>query len=303
MATFYTHQHRNKVKTWLLMTIFFGVVIGLGYFLSHYFESPVILYGAVGISIIMNVWAYWFSHKTVLRMTNAKEVNFQQAPELHRIVENLSITAGLPKPKVYIVHDDAPNAFATGRNKKNAVVAVTTGLLKVLNKSELEGVIAHELSHIGNNDMLVSTVAVVLVGVITMASDLLLRGSIFGGRNNDNGGGNAIQLIIGLVLALLLPLIGSMIRLAISRKRELLADATGAMLTRHPEGLASALEKIHGYSSKMRSANHATAHLFIANPFGAKRVMTYVNRLFMTHPPAELRTRLLRDMDQRAPRR
>lgn len=229
-------------------------------------------------------------------MTNAKEVSYVDAPELHRIVENLSITAGLPKPKVFIVHDPAPNAFATGRNKHHAVVAVTTGLLDILDKPELEGVIAHELSHIGNNDMLVSTVAVVLVGMITMASDMLLRGSMFGGRR-DREGGNAVVLVIGLALALLMPLIGSLLRMAISRKRELLADATGAAITRYPQGLAGALQKIHNHGSKMKTANHATAHLFIANPFGLKRMKTYVNRLFMTHPPVEVRIKSLNNMN------
>lgn len=295
MSTFYTHQKQNKIKTWFLMAIFLGIVIGLGWILSYQFNAPIILYGSIIVSIVMNIWAYWFSDKTVLKMTNAREVTSNEAPKLHRIVENLSITAGLPKPKIFIVEDDAPNAFATGRNKDHAVVAVTTGLLKILDKNELEGVLAHELSHIGNNDMLVSTVAVVLVGVVTMASDMLLRGSMFGGKTQKKG--NAIILIIGLILAVLMPLIGSLLRMAISRKRELLADATGAMLTRYPEGLASALEKIHAHGSKMKTANHATAHLFIANPFGIKRMTTYVNRLFMTHPPAELRTKLLREMD------
>lgn len=279
------------------MTLFFGVVIGLGFVLSYFFESPIILYIAVIASIGMNIWAYWFSDRTVIKMTGAQEVSYTESPELHRIVENLSITAGLPKPKIYIIKDTAPNAFATGRNKHHAVVAVTTGLLEILDKPELEGVIAHELAHIGNNDMLVSTVAVVLVGMITMASDLLLRGTLFGGGNQDRGG-NALILIVGLALAVLMPLVGSLIRFAISRKRELLADATGAMLTRYPEGLASALEKIHAHGNKMRTANHATAHLFIANPFGAKQVKTYVNRLFLTHPPAELRISLLRGMDK-----
>lgn len=298
--TFYTHQHKNKIKTWLLMTIFFGIVIGLGYILSYQLNTPGILYVAIIGSIFMNVWAYWFSDKTVLKMTNAKEVSHSDAPELHRIVENLAITAGLPKPKIFIMNDSAPNAFATGRDKHHAVVAVTTGLLEILDRNELEGVIAHELGHIGNNDMLVSTVAVVLVGMVTMASDMLLRGSMFGGRDGgDRQGSNAIVLIIGLALALLMPLIGRLIRFAISRKRELLADATGAMLTRYPEGLASALEKIHAYEGKMKTANHATAHLFIANPFGIKRMTTYVNRLFMTHPPAEMRVQLLREMDDR----
>ncbi|MCI5050872.1 MAG: M48 family metalloprotease [Candidatus Pacebacteria bacterium] len=296
-TSFYTHQHKNKVKTWLLMSIFIGIVVGLGYFLSYYFNSPSIFYIAIIASLGMNVWAYWFSHKTVIKMTGAKEVSYQDAPELHRIVENLAITAGLPKPKVYIVNDKSPNAFATGRNKEHAVVAVTTGLLEILDRSELEGVIAHELAHIGNNDMLISTVAVVLVGVVTMVSDMLLRGTMFGGRGGNREGGNPLALIIGLALAILMPLIGSMIRFAISRKREFLADATGAMLTRYPEGLASALEKIHTHGAKMRSANHATAHLFIANPFGLKRTATYVNRLFMTHPPADQRIHLLRSMD------
>lgn len=297
MANFYTHQHQNKMKTWSLMLIFLGIVMGLGWFLSYQFNSPIILYFSIIISLVMNIWAYWYSDKTVLKMTNAKEVSFQDAPELHRIVENLSITAGLPKPKVFIIRDKSPNAFATGRNKDHAVVAVTTGLLEILDKTELEGVIAHELSHIGNNDMLISTVSVVLVGMITMASDMMLRSSMFGGRR-DREGGNAVILVIGLALAVLMPLIGSLLRMAISRKRELLADATGAMLTRHPSGLADALEKIHQHGSKMKSANHATAHLFIANPFGRKQMKTYVNRLFMTHPPADIRINALRNMDK-----
>lgn len=297
MATFYTHQHANRRKTWLLMTTFLVLVIIFGWFLSAIFESPAILYFAIIFSIGGNIWAYWFSDKTVLSMTKAQEALFGQYPELHRLVENLAITAGLPKPKIYIVNDSSPNAFATGRNKHHAIVAVTTGLLEILDRTELEGVIAHELSHIGNNDMLVSTVAVILVGMVTMVSDMLLRSSIFGGSRNREGG-NALALVIGLILAILMPLIGTLLRFAISRKRELLADATGAMLTRYPEGLARALEKIHEHGSKMRTANHATAHLFIANPFGIKRTATYVNRLFMTHPPAELRTKLLREMDQ-----
>lgn len=297
MTTFYTHQKRNKVKTMTLMLVFFGVVLALGYLLSYVFNSPGIFYIAFAVSILMNIWAYWFSDKTVLKMTHAKEVSFEQAPELHRIVENLSITAGLPKPKIFIVKDPAPNAFATGRDKHHAVVAVTTGLLEILDKTELEGVIAHELSHIGNNDMLISTVAVVLVGVLTMVSDYLLRGALFSGNDGDRGG-NGLALILGFVLALLMPLVGSLMQLAISRKRELLADATGAMLTRYPEGLASALEKINAHGSKMRTANHATAHLFISNPFGVKKIGTYVNKLFMTHPPTDLRIKLLRDMDK-----
>jgi heat shock protein HtpX len=243
----------------------------------------------------MNIGSYWFSDKIVLRMSGAKPATRSEYFDLWNAVENLSITAGLPKPKVFIIKDSAPNAFATGRNKQKAVIAVTSGLLEVLDKSELEGVIAHELSHIGNNDMLVSTVAVILVGVVTMISDILLRATIFG--NRSEGKGNGVALVIGLVLALLMPLVASLLRLSISRKRELLADATGAMLTRYPEGLARALEKIHAHGPKMKSANHATAHLFIANPFGLKKTKTYVNRLFMTHPPVEMRIDVLRGMD------
>ena len=296
MSTFYTHQHENRFKTWLLMFVFFGIISGLGWFFSYRFNNPSLLYLAFFVSIGANIWAYWFSDKMVLKMTNAREVQKKDAPELHNLVENLSITAGLPKPKVFIIQDPAPNAFATGRNKDKAVVAFTTGLLETLNKEELEGVVAHELAHIGNNDMLISTVVVVLVGMVTMVSDMLLRSSLFGGSSSKEGS-NTIALIGGLALAILMPLVGTILRLAISRKRELLADATGAMLTRYPEGLARALEKIHAHGQKMQTANHATAHLFIANPFGAKQAMTYVNRLFMTHPPADVRIKLLRDMD------
>jgi heat shock protein HtpX len=195
-------------------------------------------------------------------------------------------------PKLYIINDSVPNAFATGRDKKHAVVAVTTGLMNILDKSEMEGVIAHELSHIGNRDMLVSTVVVVLVGFITLLSDMFLRSQLFGGggdRDRGDGRVQGILMIVGIVLMILSPIIATLIQLSISRKREYLADASGALLTRYPEGLASALEKIHANSGKMRRANHATAHLFISNPFGDK-----IRGLFATHPPVEKRIELLR---------
>lgn len=297
MSSIYAHKRKNKLKTFLLFFVFTFFIIAAAYALSLYTEQINVMYVAVVVAIATNIWAYWFSDKTVLSMTGAKKVSRKEALELHRIVENLSITAGLPKPEIYIVSDPAPNAFATGRNKDNAVVAVTSGLLSTLNKQELEGVIAHELSHIGNNDMIVSTVSVILVGFVTLISDLFLRSSLFG--ESDDRKGNIVSLVIGLVLALFIPLVARLLRFAISRKRELLADATGALLTRNPEGLASALEKIHAYGPKMRTANHATAHLFIANPFGSKRLKTYVNKLFATHPPAELRIQLLREMDNK----
>lgn len=295
MASLYTHQAHNVRKTWFLMVIFFVVVILFGWFLSYYYQSPLILYIAVGLSIVMNVGSYWWSDKIVLKLTGARPATREEFFDLYTITENLSITAGLPMPRLYVIHDSAPNAFATGRDKEHAVVAATTGLLEMLDRSELEGVIAHELSHIGNRDMLVSTVVVVLVGFVTLLSDFFMRSLWFGGGNRDRGGGQlgAILMIIGIVLAILSPIIASLIHLAISRKREFLADASGALLTRYPDGLASALRKIAQYSRPMQKANHATAHLFIANPFGGGRMKGAMNKMFSTHPPVEERIKAL----------
>jgi heat shock protein HtpX len=293
MATIYTHKDGNIAKTWILMTTFLIAVIGLGWVFSYALNEPVILPIAIIISIVMNVGSYWFSDKLVLSMSGAKLADERQFADLHNIIENLSITAGLPKPKVYVMQDPSPNAFATGRNANHAVVAVTTGLLAILDRSELEGVIAHELSHIGNRDMLVSTVAVVLVGFVTLLADFFLRASAFGGGDRDNKAG-AIFMIAGLVLALLSPIIATLMQLAISRRREYLADASGALLTRYPEGLASALQKISAYGAPLRRANHATAHLFIANPFGPEgKVKGFIDNLFSTHPPVEARVKAL----------
>src|SRR3989338_4803522 len=266
MATLYTHQTQNITKTWILMTLFFVVIIGLGWFFSFYYGNPDILYFFVAFSILMNIFSYWFSDKIVLTLAGAKLAKREEYFDLYTSVENLSITAGLPMPKVYVVEDPAPNAFATGRNKEHAVVCVTTGLLKILEKNELEGVIAHELSHIGNRDMLLSTVVVVLVGFVALLSDLFLRSQVWGSGRSRNNNAGAFLLLIGLVLAILTPLAATFIRLAISRKREFLADASGALLTRYPEGLASALKKISLTSIPMRSANNANAILFIATP-------------------------------------
>lgn len=278
------------------MALFFVVIIGIGWAFSYVYDSSGILYFAVIFSIVMNILSYWFSDKIILRMHGAQQVTNESHPDLYNVVENLSITAGLPMPKVYVIPDSAPNAFATGRNKEHAVVAVTTGLLQILNKTELEGVIAHELAHIGNRDMLLSTVVVVLVGFVALLSDMFMRGMWFGGmknRDSDNKA-SAIFAIIGVILAILSPIIATLIQLAISRKREYLADASGVLLTRYPEGLASALEKISRAGIPMKTANNATAHLFISNPFGGvgKRMAT----MFMTHPPAEERIKILRGM-------
>ncbi len=280
------------------MAGFFVVVILLGWFISYYYQSPNILYFAVFFSIAMNVASYWWSDKIVLTITGAKPASREEFFDLYTVTENLSITAGLPMPRLYVINDQAPNAFATGRNKEHAVVAATTGLLALLNKSELEGVIAHELSHIGNRDMLVSTVVVVLVGFVTLISDFFMRSLWFGGGGNRNRGGGqlgAVLVIIGIVLAILSPIIASIIHLAISRKREFLADASGAILTRYPDGLASALQKISQYSRPMAKANHATAHLFIANPFGRKAngSVGFLTKIFSTHPPVAERVRAL----------
>ena len=272
------------------MTTFLLVVIGLGWFFSYYYGDPLILWFFVGFSIFMNLFSFWFSHKIVLRLAGAKEANREEHFDLYTIVENLSITAGLPMPKVYIVNDPAPNAFATGRSPKKAVVAVTTGLLAILERNELEGVMAHELSHIGNRDMLVSTIAVVLVGFVTILADVFIRSMHWGGRGN-NRGGNAIA-IIGLVFVVLSPIFAQLIHLAISRKREYLADASGAMLTRYPEGLANALKKISANSRPMQRKSKAIAHLYLADPRGSK-IGKKVSGLFMTHPPVESRIKAL----------
>lgn len=287
-SNLYTHQESNIAKTWALMLVFFTIVIGIGFAVSYVFNNQAILFVAVLFAIFMNVSSYWFSDKLVVAMAGAKPAGESEYRELHNLVENLAITAGLPKPKLYIINDPAPNAFATGRNAQHAVVAVTTGLLSMMDRSELEGVLAHELSHVGNRDMLVSTVAVVLVGFVTIVSDFAFRGMLFGGDNRENKN-HPIVAVIAIALIILAPIMASLLQLAISRKREFLADASGALLTRYPEGLASALRKIGSYSQPMRTANNATAHLYISNPFGPRAAASALAKLFMTHPPVEER--------------
>lgn len=297
MATLYTQKDANIRRTWVLMTAFFVGVIALGYALSWYLGNSLVLYGAVLFAFIMNIGSYWFSDKLVLSMTNARPVTRAEYPELWNIVENLAITAGLPMPKVYVVDDPSPNAFATGRDPEHAVVAATTGLLAILDKKELEGVMAHELSHIGNRDMLVMTVAVVLSGCVAMIADFFMRSMMFGGGRDRH----PVFLIVGLIGIILAPIAAQLIQLAISRKREYLADASGALLTRYPEGLASALEKISRSATPMQSASHATAHLFIADPFaeeGKRSLSERVGSWFQTHPPAADRIRILREMSR-----
>jgi len=296
MATLYTQQSKNVTKTWFLMTSFLIIVIGLGFVFAQMYGDPNILYIFVLFSIIMNIVGYWFSDKIALSIAGAKPATREQYFDLYTVVENLSITAGLPMPKIYVIPDEAPNAFATGRDKNHAVVAATTGLLGMMTKAELEGVMAHELSHIGNRDMLLSTVAVVLVGFVSIVSDMIIRMTILGGgRDNDNKG-NAVFMIIGIVLSILAPILATLIQLAISRKREYLADASGSLLTRYPEGLASALVKIGAYGRPMKRQSTAIAHLYIANPLGSGAFGKKVGNLFSTHPPVEERVKILRSM-------
>jgi len=291
MANLYQERSNNLFRTWALMLGFFLLVILVGWGISFYYSDPSILYIAVGIALVMNVGSYWFSDKLVLSMTHAKPASREEYFDLYTVTENLAITAGLPMPKLYVINDPAPNAFATGRDEKHAVVATTTGLLAILDRTELEGVIAHELSHIKNRDMLVMTVAVVLAGFLAIIADIFLRASMFGGGDRDSKAGVlfAVLAVVGIILA---PIAAQLIQLAISRRREYLADASGALLTRYPEGLASALRKISAHATPMKSANHATAHLFIGNPFG-NRAGKAINGLFATHPPVEKRVQAL----------
>lgn len=297
MANIYHEQSKNITKTWMLMSAFFVIVIGIGWYFSYYYGNPNILYFFVLFSIGMNIISYWFSDKIVLKLAGAKEAKREEYFDLYTTVENLSITAGLPMPKVYVINDPAPNAFATGRDKNHAVVAATTGLLQILEKNELEGVIAHELSHIGNKDMLLSTVVVVLVGFVSIAADMFRRNLLWGGqRNSDDDNKSAgLLMVVEIILSILAPIFASLIQLAISRKREFLADASGALLTRYPEGLANALRKIGQYSQPMKRQSSAIAHLYLADPKGTKssKLGQQVGNLFATHPPVEARIQAL----------
>lgn len=292
----YTNRDSNIRKTWLLFTLFFAAVIGIGWVFTQIYGDPAILYVAVVFSVGMSIASYWFSDKIVLRMANAEPVSKENAKELYNVVENLAITAGLPTPKIYIINERAPNAFATGRNPEHAVVAVTTGLLERLDRSELEGVIAHELSHVGNRDMLISTAVVILVGFISIASDFFMRSLWWGrGRDRDRNLHPAL-ILIGLILAILAPIAATLIRLAISRKREFLADASGALLTRYPDALVNALIKISSDSTPLHAANNTTAHLWFDDPFDNKPQKAWFHQLFLTHPPIEERIKALQNL-------
>jgi heat shock protein HtpX len=292
---------KNKRESWILIFSFLVIIAALGFVFSQAYGRPEILYFAVGFSVFSSLISYYYSDSITLALSQAKQVDRQSNPGLYRLVENLCIAAGLPTPKIYIIEDTAPNAFATGRDPEHAVVCFTTGILQKLEKVELEGVVAHELSHIGNYDIRVMTLVVVLVGVVTLLADWMLRARFFG-RGNDREGNQlkSVMMLIGLVLALLSPIIATLIKLAVSRKREYLADASGALLTRYPEGLAKALEKISADNEPLEAANKATAHLYIVNPLKEHKGQSSVGwfaGMFNTHPPIADRIKRLREMN------
>lgn len=298
----WTQVDSNKRKSISFMLVFVLVVIGLGLLFSYVYNSYVILIFAVIVALVQTLVSFYSGDKIVLSMSGAHEIKKIDNPELWNLVENLAITAGLPMPKVYIIQDPVPNAFATGRDPEHASVAVTTGLMERLDKNELQGVIAHEMSHVGNYDIRLMMIVAILVSVIALISDIFIRSrwlSFGRSRDDNNGGGNlqAILMIVALVAAILAPFIAMIIQLAISRKREFLADASGALLTRYPEGLASALEKISVYSAPMQKVSSATEHLYIANPLGdgkKGKKQSYFAKLFSTHPPIDERIKALR---------
>jgi len=293
MATLYTYAESNTRKTFALITFFLLLLIFIGWLFSYVLDSPIIIWIVSAFSIFTSIGSYWFSDKIVISMTGAKPIQKQDNPEIYRLVENLCIAAGLPLPKIYILNESQPNAFATGRDANHAVIAVTTGLLEKLEKTELEGVIAHELSHIGNKDMLLQTIVVVFAGIIAALSRTFLRIGLRGGGGDRKKGG---LILLAVIAAILAPLAATLIRLAISRKREFLADASGALLTRYPEGLARALEKISADPNPLKVASPSTAHLFISSPFKDEEKKHWLTGLFMTHPPIEERIKALRDL-------
>jgi heat shock protein HtpX len=295
----YSQISANKQKTWLIIILFVAFITTLlfvygkasGYGLSH---------AGIGLIVagMMSFASYYYSDQMILGMSGAKQIKQKDNPVLFRTVENLCIGAGVPMPRIYIINDSAPNAFATGRDPKHSVVCVTTGLLDKLNKIELEGVIAHELSHVRNYDIRLMAIVVILVGLVALLADFFMRSLWYGGNRSreDRGNSQSIFLLIGIIFAIISPLIATLIQLAVSRKREFLADASGALLTRYPEGLASALEKISKDKEPLEAANNATAHLYISNPFKGKIQGSWFVNLFNTHPPIEERIKILRSM-------
>jgi heat shock protein HtpX len=294
----YSAISSNKYKTWAIMLMFVLIITTVVYVFSKALGYGI---GFAGIALVLagitSIGSYYYSDKIVLATTGAREIAKSDNPELFRVVENLCIGDGLPMPKIYIINDPSPNAFATGRDPKHSVVCVTSGILSILDKTELEGVIAHELSHVKNFDIRLMGIVAILVGFIAIAANLFTQQLWWGGgRDRDRNNAQGIFLLIGIILAILSPIAATLIQLSISRKREFLADASGALLTRYPEGLASALEKLNDDPRTLKTASNATAHLFIVNPFKGKETKQWFTSLFDTHPPIEERIKILKSM-------
>lgn len=290
----YNQISSNKRKTWLIMFLFVLFITTVGYIFGKVYESGAFFAGIAFIfASLTAVFSYFSGSNAVLALSGAKQISEKDNPHLYHIVENLCIGTGMPMPKIYIMNDPSPNAFATGRDPKHGVICFTTGILEILNKSELEGVTAHELSHIKNLDIRLMAVVTVLVGFVAILSEFFLRSLWF---KSDDNRAQGVFVIIGIVLALLSPLVATLIQLSVSRKREFLADASGALLTRYPDGLASALEKLAHDKKPLHNATNATAHLFIENPFQHKDTKHWFTNLFNTHPPMEERIKILRSM-------
>jgi heat shock protein HtpX len=290
MANLYSQADSNIRKTWLLIVFFLIFVIGLGWGFSYLLGDISFLIVASLLALLQVVTGWFYSDRIILKMSGAQKIEKKDHPELYRIVENLSITAGLPLPEIYISKERQPNAFTTGRKKEEAKVVVTQGLLDKLNRRELEGVIAHELAHVGNRDVFLASLVVVLVSVVVILSRLFLRFNYLRGRGRNRKRSSVLLSLLGLAGALLAPFVASLIRLSISRKREFLADADGALLTRDPQGLADALKKISSDNNRMK-VNSSTAHLYFSNPLKEK---DFLAKLFMTHPPVEERIKALK---------
>lgn len=281
----------NKRNTVLIMALFVGLVGAVGWAISYFYGNSSITYWVIGVAVVYALVQYFLAAKLATLMTGAREIQKRDNPRLYRIVENLTIATGMPMPKVYIMDDPAPNAFATGRDPKHAIVAATTGILEVMNDRELEAVMAHEISHVRNYDIRVSMIAFGLVSAIAILSDVALRMFFFSSGDERSNNTNPIVLIVGIVLIVLAPIIATLIQLAVSRQREYLADASGAMTTRDTEGLAQALEKLKQHSQPMEHQHTATAHLFLNNPLKPG----FFSKLFSTHPPLEERIARLRN--------
>ncbi|HLC88304.1 MAG TPA: M48 family metallopeptidase [Patescibacteria group bacterium] len=300
--TAWDHVSSNIFKTYLIMFFFSIFAFGIVYLFAlamGFGETDVV--GILGFALIFigisNFISWYFSDKIVLAVSGAKPVTLESKKDLYRTVENLCIAAGLPVPKIYMIDDSAPNAFATGRDPKHAVICFTTGILSKLNKQELEGVTAHELSHIGNRDTLMMSVVSVLVGTIALLADWYMRSMFFGRGNSDRNNNSGPMMALGIVAAILAPIVASMIQLAVSRRREFLADASGVLLTRYPEGLANALRKISSDREPLEVANRGTAHMYIINPLKGSQALDGFAKLFSTHPPIEERIKALREME------